>query len=103
MTARNARLCRIYVCRHTLSNRVGSTEHSFPSVNHADLTIVFVQAHNVSALLGLSPKLPTLKIIVAIGEISAAPKELLDAWSKQREIRVMTLSERKCLFGRFQG
>jgi len=63
-------------------------------VNHADLTIIFVQAHNVSALLSLSPKLPTLRIIVAMGEIPAAPKDLLDAWSKQREIRVITLAER---------
>ena len=68
-----------------------------PSVNHADLTIIFVQVHNVSALLSLSPKLPTLKTIVAIGEVSAAPKDLLDAWSKQRGIRVITLAERKCL------
>jgi long-chain acyl-CoA synthetase len=68
-------------------------------VNHADLTIIFVQAHNVSVLLSLSPKLPTIKIIVAIGEISAAQKELLDAWSKQRQIRVITLAERKCLSG----
>ena len=65
-------------------------------MNHADLSIIFVQAHNVSALLTLSPKLPTLKIIVATGEIPAAPKGLLDAWSRQREIRVITLAERKC-------
>jgi long-chain acyl-CoA synthetase len=67
-------------------------------VNHADLAVVFVQVHNISALLSLSPKLPTLKIIVAIGEISAAPKELLDAWSQQRKIRVMTMAERKRFF-----
>jgi long-chain acyl-CoA synthetase len=72
-------------------------------VNHADLTIVFVQAQNVSALLDLSPKLPTLKIIVAIGEIAAAPRELLDAWSKQRGIRVMTILERKPLFNPLPG
>ena len=72
-------------------------------MNHADLSVVFVQAHNVSALLSLSPKLPTLKIIVAIGEISAASKELLDGWSKQRKIRVMTLAERKCSFTSFKA
>jgi long-chain acyl-CoA synthetase len=67
-------------------------------VNHADLTIVFVQAHNVSALLSLSPKLPTLKIIVAIGEISAASKELLDVWSRQRKIQVINFAERESPF-----
>lgn len=67
-------------------------------MNHADLTIVFVQAHNVSVLLDLSPKLPTLKIVVSIDEIPAAPRELLDAWSKQRGIRVMTILERQRLF-----
>lgn len=103
LTDRNARLCRIYVCCHTPSKRVDSTEYPVFSVNHADLTIVFVQAHNVLTLLSLSPKLPTLKTIVVIGEISAAPKELFDAWSKQREIRVMTLAERKCLCDQLQG
>ena len=101
LTDRNTHLRRIYVRGHTFPNCVNSTEHFVRSVNHADLSVIFVQAHNVSALLSLSPKLPTLKIIVAIGEISAAPKELLDAWSKQREIRVMTLTERKYLFERF--
>jgi long-chain acyl-CoA synthetase len=80
------------------SKPVESTETVDSSVNHADLTIVFVQAHNVSALLSLSPKLPTLKIIVAIGETSATQKELLDAWSTQRGVRVVTLAERKCYF-----
>lgn len=62
-------------------------------VNHADLSVIFVQTHNVSALLSLSPKLPTIKTIVSIGEMSATQKELLDAWSMQRKIRVMTLAE----------
>lgn len=72
-------------------------------MNHADLTIIFVQIHNVSTLLSLSPKLPTLKIIVAIGETSAASKELLDAWSKQRSVRVMTLTEREYPLAQFCG
>ena len=95
LTDRNARLRRIHVCGHTPSRPVDNTERLVHSINHADLTIVFVQAHNVSTLLSLSPKLPTLKIIVAIDGISAAPKELLDAWSQQRKIRVMTLAECK--------
>jgi len=76
----------------------GNTERLFRSTNHTDLAIVSVQAHNVSTLLSLSPKLPTLKIIVAIDEISAAPKESVDVWSQQRKIRVMTLAECKCFF-----
>jgi len=100
LTDRNARLRRIHVCAHTPSKPVDNTNSRrlIHSINHADLTIVFVQAHNVSTLLSLSPKLPTLKIIVAIDEISAAPKELLDAWSQQRKIRVMTLAECKFFF-----
>ena len=58
---------------------------------------------NVYDFLRLFPTLPTLKIIVAIGDISAAPEELLDAWSKQWEIRVITLAERKWLSERFCG
>jgi len=97
LTDRNTRLRRIYVCVHTPLKHTNGTDRPVPSVNHAELSIVFVQAHNVSVLLGLSPKLPTLKIIVAIGEISPASRELLDTWSKQREIRVVTLGERRCL------
>lgn len=102
LTDQNAPLHRIYVCGHSLLKHVDRTEN-LPSVNHADLSIIFVQAHNVSVLLNLSPKLPTLKIIVAIGEVAAASKELLDVWSKQREIRVMTLAECMYLLHRPRG
>jgi len=90
------RLCRIYVCVHTHLRRVDNTERLAPSVNHADLSIIFAQAHNVPALLSLCSRLPTLKTIVTIGGIPTVPKELLNAWSRQRGIRVITFEERKC-------
>ena len=71
------------------------------SINHSDLSIIFTQPQNVSALLGLSPKLPTLKTIVALGEIPEAARTLADAWGKERGVRVLTLKEREfVLFSR---
>jgi hypothetical protein len=68
------------------------------SINHSDLSVIFVQPQNVSTLLGLSPKLPTLKTIVALGEIPEAARKLADAWGKERGVRILTLSEgRDCI------
>ena len=69
------------------------------SINHSDLSVIFVQPQNVSTLLGLSPKLPTLKSIVSFGEIPEAARKIADAWGKEREIRIFTLDDSKLVFG----
>lgn len=68
------------------------------SINHSELSVIFVQPHNVSTLLGLSPKLPTLKAIVALGDIHEAARKLADTWGKERGIQVLTLNEGKLAF-----
>ena len=65
------------------------------STNNSDLSIIFAQPHNVSTLLSLSLKLPTLKTIVALGEIPEATRKIADAWGKERGIQVLTLNEGK--------
>ena len=63
------------------------------SINHSDLSIIFAQPQNVSTLLSLSPKLPTLKTIVSLGEIPEVARKIAGAWGVARGIRVLTLSE----------
>ena len=63
------------------------------SINHSDLSVIFVQPQSVSTLLSLSPKLPTLKTIVTLGEIPGDARKITDAWGKGRGIRIFTLSE----------
>ena len=65
------------------------------SINHSDLSLVFVQPQSVAELLGSSTKLPTLKTIVALGEIPEDARKIADAWSKECGIRVFTLNEGK--------
>ena len=69
------------------------------STNHSDLSVIFVQPQNVSTLLGLSPKLPTLKTIVSFEEIPEAARKIADAWGKERGIRIFTLDDSKLVFG----
>jgi len=69
------------------------------STNHSDLSIIFVQLHNLSALLSLSLKLPTLKTIITLEEIPEAARKIADAWGKERGIRVLTLNEGVFVFG----
>ena len=69
------------------------------SFNHSDLSIIFVQPQNVTILLGLSPKLPTLKTIIALGDIPGDARSIATAWGRERGIRILTLSEGKFVFG----
>jgi long-chain acyl-CoA synthetase len=65
------------------------------SINHSDLSVIFVQPQNVSTLLSLSRKLPALKTIIALGDLPEPARRLADSWSKERGVRVLTLAERE--------
>ena len=73
------------------------------SINHSDLSVIFVQPQSVSTLLSLSPKLPTLKTIVTLGEIPGDARKTADAWGKDRGIRIFTLTEGDPPFVRASG
>ena len=82
-----------------LSLACAKSKLGLDSINHSDLSVIFVQPQNVSALLGISPKLLTLKTIISLGEIPEAARKIADAWGKARGIRVLTLNESKLVFG----
>ena len=82
-----------------LSIACAESKPKLHSINHSDLSLVFVQPQSVSTLLGSSTKLPTLKTIVALGEIPEAARKVAEAWSKERGIRVLTLNEGKFALG----
>ena len=69
------------------------------SVNHSYPSILFAQPHHVSTLLSLSPKLPTFKTIIALGEISELVHTIADACGRERGIRILTLSEGESVHG----
>ena len=56
------------------------------SINHANLTIVFTTSDHVPTLLKLKSKAPTLRMIVAIDEITADAAQLLKAWADSLKI-----------------
>lgn len=82
-----------------LSPAYAKPKHKLDSINHSDLSVIFVQPRNVSTLLGLSPKLPTLKTIISLEEIPEAARKIADAWGKECGIRVLTLNESKPTLG----
>ena len=63
------------------------------SINHAETSIIFASAANVTALLQLAPRTPCVKIVVSMEELNPTVKSVLVAWGKSRNIRVMELPE----------
>ncbi|KAI0755282.1 long-chain-fatty-acid-CoA ligase [Daedaleopsis nitida] len=62
-------------------------------VNHAELSVVFVAPEHIPFLLTLSPKLPTLKMIVSLEAMDDDQKRVLTAWGKTHNIRFMDIAE----------
>lgn len=63
-------------------------------MNHSEISIVFAAAEHIPQLLKLSPKLPKLKIIVAMDEVEHDTRRVLDSWAEARNIRHIDISER---------
>lgn len=64
------------------------------SINHAEITVVFVTPDHIPFLLNLAPRVPNLKLIVSLHNLSAESKTILDAWGKEKNIQVINLLER---------
>ncbi|KAI0637080.1 acetyl-CoA synthetase-like protein [Trametes polyzona] len=62
-------------------------------INHAELTIVFATPAHIPALLKLAPKTPTLKMIVAMDELTSQAKTVLAAWGETVNVQVKEISE----------
>ncbi|OSX65186.1 hypothetical protein POSPLADRAFT_1065120 [Postia placenta MAD-698-R-SB12] len=62
-------------------------------INHAEITVVFVTPDHIPFLLNLAPRVPNLKLIVSLHNLSAESKTILDAWGKEKNIQVINLLE----------
>ena len=69
-----------------------------PSINHAELTVIFATPAHIPSLLKLAPKTPTLKMIVAMEPLSPETKGVLSAWGETVNVQIKELSERTSLF-----
>ena len=58
---------------------------------------MFAASEHVPHLLKLSPKLPTLKIIISMDDASDDARRVLADWGKTRDIKIMTIDERGLL------
>jgi hypothetical protein len=70
------------------------TTRNPPSLNHADVSLLFLQPSGLATVLGISHSLPALKTIVTIGALHGETKNILELWSKQNNIKVFELTER---------
>lgn len=59
------------------------------------MTLVAVSPAHVSTVLKLAGKIPTLKVIVAMGALPAESKQIFRAWGEQVAIKIMDLPECK--------
>lgn len=62
-------------------------------INHAQLSIVFTTADHIAALLRLSAKIPSLKVIVTFDPLDDGVRSVLCSWAESLGIRLMHLSE----------
>ncbi|EKM55531.1 uncharacterized protein PHACADRAFT_256225 [Phanerochaete carnosa HHB-10118-sp] len=62
-------------------------------INHTEMTLVAVSPAHVSTVLKLAGKIPTLKVILAMGALSTESKQICRAWGEQVAIKVMDLPE----------
>ena len=67
-------------CKVVLYSNFKLTMAKF-SIHHANLTVVFTTTDHVPKLLELKSKVPTLKMIVTIDDISTDAAKLLNSWA----------------------
>ncbi|TBU65954.1 acetyl-CoA synthetase-like protein [Dichomitus squalens] len=63
------------------------------SINHAELTVIFATPAHIPALLKLAPKCPTLKLVVAMDDLTAQTKSVLSAWGETAGVQIKEQSE----------
>ncbi|KAI0374775.1 acetyl-CoA synthetase-like protein [Pilatotrama ljubarskyi] len=62
-------------------------------INHAELTVVFATSQHIPSLLKLAPKTPTLKMIIAMEDLTPEAKSVLSAWGETVNVQIKELSE----------
>ncbi|KIM57625.1 hypothetical protein SCLCIDRAFT_1219315 [Scleroderma citrinum Foug A] len=77
----------------SLYDTLGKDSVGKDSINHAQLSIVFTTADHIAALLRLSAKIPSLKVIVSFDSLDDGVRSVLSSWAESLGIRIMHLSE----------
>ncbi|KZT11408.1 acetyl-CoA synthetase-like protein [Laetiporus sulphureus 93-53] len=62
-------------------------------INHAEITIVFATSDHIPFLLNIASKVPGLKVVVAMDDISDKSKEILAAWGREKNIEIQTMHD----------
>jgi long-chain acyl-CoA synthetase len=84
---------RIYV-NLQLSSTLSSFRQLF-RINHSHLTVIFVTQEHIAALLKLAPKLPTLKLIISIDDLTPQMKNACAAWAETQGLKFQELRDRE--------
>jgi long-chain acyl-CoA synthetase len=66
-------------------------------ISHAYLTVVFATSDHIPDLLKIAPKVPMVKMIVCIDDLSPDTKRVLTAWGEALNIQVKELRERQSI------
>ncbi|KAL0580215.1 medium-chain fatty acid-CoA ligase faa2 [Marasmius crinis-equi] len=66
-------------------------------IDHAHLTAVFTTPEHIPTLLKLKNKLPMLKMIVSIDNLSAEGKRILAEWGQTQDVKITEMRELEAL------
>jgi long-chain acyl-CoA synthetase len=62
-------------------------------INHSHVTIIFTTADHIPTLLKLKSKVPMLKAIISMDDLSLETRKLLTEWGWSVDIHVMDIKE----------
>lgn len=65
----------------------------FCSIQHSHISIVFVTAQHLPTLLTLAPKVPMLKMVVSIDDLSEESRKVVTTWGKTIGVDIKELRE----------
>ncbi|KAH8117307.1 acetyl-CoA synthetase-like protein [Phellopilus nigrolimitatus] len=70
-----------------------SVGKSHSLINHAQLPVVFVTAQHIPTLLTLRLRIPILRMIVSIDNLSAEARQILTSWGEVMDVQVKEMRE----------
>ena len=85
------------MCTSAPLSTVRVEPHTHLRINHAELSIVFAATEHIPFLFKIAPKLPTLKMIVAMDDLEGEEKRVLSAWADSLGLKFMDMPECLCL------
>ncbi|ESK92844.1 long-chain-fatty-acid- ligase [Moniliophthora roreri MCA 2997] len=66
-------------------------------VDHSHLTVVFTTSDHIPTLLRLKPKVPVLKTIVSIDDLSSETKKIFTEWGQTVDTKILEMREVEAL------